>query len=201
MQDITQLWIIDKEAGICIFEQNFKPMPTEINADLVSGFFIALINFAQEMAGQSIEFLQLKTLRIYFSPIQSFVFALAVSPSPETNDKIYSMIGKIQNRFETRFQTILEKGYFGQTSLFDSFATDVEAVVGQKAESTSFLKEKAEEVKKYYEIARNEYNTLKIQLLQRAGIPIPENDLTLKEFFKTQYSAAKGKINDFGNLS
>jgi hypothetical protein len=196
MKEIAQLWIIDRDAGICIFEQNFQPLPKEVNPDLISGFFIALISFAQELTDQDIQYIQMKAMRIYFQQAEKFVFAIASPAEIESTDNVQKVIVKLEDKFKTKYQTQIEKGYFGYTSVFESFAADVEEVVGEKATSWAIIKEKAEELKVYLDNAKSEYNNLKLFLLQRSGLVIPEGDLSFGSLVKTNVNAAKEKIGE-----
>ena len=56
---IYSLFVLHKESGIAVFIQNFTPFPTNMDMDIIGGFLIAILNFAQEVAQQSIELIQL----------------------------------------------------------------------------------------------------------------------------------------------
>jgi hypothetical protein len=161
--EIIKLWIIDREAGISVFDQSFQELPSEMDSDLVGGFFIALMSFSQEIAKQSIEFLQLKQIRFYFYIMKYHLLILA--SSLELDQENAAMISaKIQKRFEEKYQNVIGDKFVGDVSVFNDFGDDVEEELGQECTCHSHFEEKPELLHKHYTNMKKEWRSLRTQI-------------------------------------
>jgi len=165
MHGLIKLWIIEKESGILIFEQVFEEIQI-IDSDLISGFFVAMMSFAQETTNQEIEFIQLKQIRISFKLLYRFIFAIATEHDVEY-EETEEFLKKIHERFESKYKNVLQQGFVGETSIFNNFAQDIEDVLGKKSKHFGFIQESAEVIKKYLDVAKGDWGNVKSAIKQK----------------------------------
>src|SRR6056297_2514287 len=76
METINKLWLIHREIGMCLLEQTFKPLPTDVDSDLVSGFLTAMLSFSEQIAKEKIERIELETTAIQYYVSKNYVMAV-----------------------------------------------------------------------------------------------------------------------------
>lgn len=172
MDGLIKLWIIEKESGVCIFEQTFEEIQI-IDSDLISGFFVAMMSFAQETTKQTIEFIQLKQIRIAFRFLYRFIFAVATEHDVEYQDT-EQFLQNIQERFETKYKNILQQGFVGEVTIFNNFAQDIEDILGKKSKHFGFIQVSTEALKKYLDVAKGDWTNVKTAIKSKILNPREE---------------------------
>nr|MDO8083970.1 hypothetical protein [Candidatus Sigynarchaeum springense] len=161
--DYLKLWLMDRNAGICIFEQSFEDMPNTMASDLVTGFFYAILTFSHEIASQDIELIQMKDIRIVFHGEGRLLFAMAT-----TNDADHAfterLLRDLGHRFQDKYKDLLEKGCINNTAVFKDFAQDVEAEIGRKSTAVAFVQTQVDRFKMRYENVKTDLNQLRKNL-------------------------------------
>jgi hypothetical protein len=189
--DYIKLWLMDRNAGICIFEQSFEDMPKTLASDLVTGFFYAMLTFSNEIASQDVEFIQLRDIRIVFHGEGRLLFAMAT-----TNDADHEFTGRLlrdlERRFQDKYKKLLEKGFLNNTAVFEGFANEVEAEIGRKSTTIAFVQTQVDKFKVRYENVKTDFNQLKRNLTSDVkSITSP-----LVKFIKDQVGTSKAKALD-----
>ena len=167
MDGIYKVWIVERVGGICIFEQTFQELPGIFNPDLIGGFLMAILSFAEELAKQAIDFIQLKNLRIIYHITKEYLISVACS-----NETIHEMMENaletIQKRFDEKYKTFLD-GFCGNVSVFKTFAKDVEQIFQAETKYLAYVQKRGEELKEYLEQARGEWENLQELVTKRAS--------------------------------
>lgn len=193
---MIKLWILDRNAGLCIFEQAFEDLPKTMASDLVTGFFYAILTFSHEIASQDVEFIQMRDIRIMFHGDGRVLLALATKNEVDQG-YASSFLHSLEHRFSEKYQVILEKGQLNNTSLFVDFAHDVETELGRKSTSVSFIQTQAVRFKQYYENAKKDFIKLKQNMTQDVrGFTTP-----LVDFIKNQVTNPKYKLISADKIS
>jgi len=135
---LSNIWIIHKENGVCIFEQNFKNIET--NSDLITGFIVAILNFGKEIADKNLQSIVFAGLKIMISIYDRFIIALAIDEdAPELDVKMFLEI--VYDEFEKRYGNFL-LNFNGDVSIFSDFESFIETLINKKAIAIEFLKNK-----------------------------------------------------------
>jgi len=165
-EEYLKLWILDRHAGICIYEQVFDEKVLEaMSSDLVTGFFYAILTFSNEIAAQDIDHIMLKDIRIQFFGNDRLIFALA-SKRDADEQTAYQFLHGLEHRFSERYQMILNKGRLNETSLFLDFGHDVEVELGRENTSISCLQTQADKFKEYHETAKKNFTRFKESMIR-----------------------------------
>jgi hypothetical protein len=146
---------IIETSGICIFEQEFAPLPKQVNKDLIGGFLTAIDAFSTEVTGQRIQLIQLETISIHYTTSGKLYFVVVVANDID-HDRVQSFLSHIQQRFEATYGEYVEKGNFSNVSKFESFADELEKEVGKTSEHHTIFSEPVEIVKEKFEAARKQ---------------------------------------------
>lgn len=141
MDDIKHLWIIAREAGVCIFEASFGELKKEIDGDLIAGFFSAMLQFAQEISASDVKSIKLGDADLLFSLSDYVVCVLWVDDVSLINPGA-KVLTELEGKFYSRYRPVFEANWGGNVTVFEDFANDVEQVTSQKPldkMSTKFL--------------------------------------------------------------
>jgi hypothetical protein len=164
--EYLKLWILDRHAGICIYEQVFEEKVLEaMSSDLVTGFFYAILTFSNEIAAQDIDHIMLKDIRIQFFSNDRLIFALATRKDAD-EQLAYQFLHGLEHRFSERYQVVLDHGHLNNTALFLDFGHDVEIELGRENTSISCLQTQPEKFKQYYETAKKNFIQFKETMIQ-----------------------------------
>lgn len=190
MNGLNKLWIIHREAGVCVFEQSFEELPKNINSDMIGGFLIAILSFSQEMADQEIEFLQLKNLRIIYHITPQYIIAVGCNQNANYKE-LEKLLAQVETRFELKYHNVIGKGYSGNTTVFNDFATEVEKIFDSKSTALKYFEERLDDIKGYYEDKRSKLFDF-------------YNKMFVEKQFITEYNGLIGKVisplKKLGNL-
>ncbi|TFG05061.1 MAG: hypothetical protein EU536_03160 [Promethearchaeota archaeon] len=130
---INAVFIIGASGG-CIFYHEFKKLGSGLDQDLVSGFLVALQNFAKETFGfestpQKLD-LAAGVRLVYSLNQETELLGAAVSDSIDHPKLVQNLIDQILNEFITRFKTKLNKLY--EVGQFSGFIEYVEKLIKGK---------------------------------------------------------------------
>jgi hypothetical protein len=166
--EIFNIWVIGRKNGVCIFAQEFAPLPdTKINEDLASGFFSAIHMFSEEITKQTIRYMELEDLCFHFHVMEKVYFVLVSSIDADRTD-VNFLFESLQERFETRFHDLLEADKFYDVGAFSDFAVEVEEEVGKKSKIQMLFNQPAEFVKQRYAEAKQQLSAMKKTLMDTA---------------------------------
>lgn len=135
---LSNIWIIEKDSGICIFEQSFKNI--NMNPDLISGFLIAMLNFGKELADKDFESIQFKELKIALNNYDHYIIAMAITDDANDAD-VRDFFEIVSDEFSKRYDEILTD-WQGETSIFDKFGEYTENLVDRPAIKAELVKKK-----------------------------------------------------------
>ncbi|MHA1341400.1 MAG: hypothetical protein ACTSRZ_15750 [Promethearchaeota archaeon] len=195
---LSNIWIIHKDVGVCIFEQNFRNIDTD--SDLITGFIVAMLNFGKEIADKDLQSINFAGLKIMLSIHSHFIIALAIDENaPEPDLKMFlSLVG---DEFEKRYGDCLIN-WNGNVDIFTDFASYIEEIVDKKAIAIDFLKnhivkkikesdeskfiiEKLKKLDSILEVKQNEYLNDSKNLSKTSGIQNKVKKETFKHIFAT----------------
>jgi propanediol dehydratase large subunit len=149
MSEILKIWIIQKDSGICVFEQSFSESAVTIDSDLIGGFLSAILNFSDEVIKSSIQYIQLNDYLLYYDFSRDFVFVYLCEPDVSVKN-----IGKISEKtvksFGTHFEQPGQLSFTGDVSKFNTFASETEQILESKSYYHKFLKGMNEQIQERY---------------------------------------------------
>ena len=130
---INAIFIISSSGG-CIFYHEYKKLGGGLDQDLVSGFLMALQNFAKETFGAEREPQKLDLagdLRLVYSiQKEAELLCACVADAIDHPKLVHKLIDKILKEFVKRFKTKLDKAY--ETSQFTEFVDYVDKIIKSK---------------------------------------------------------------------
>ena len=164
---IYSLFVLHKESGIAVFIQNFTPFPTNMDMDIIGGFLIAILNFAQEVAQQSIELIQLSQLKISYTITSKFVFILF---SDFTLDQIWikKKLNTIQETFYQKYEESINN-FYGNINLFKNFAPDVESILNKETQSISYMKSSEDVIQNLFQASQERWQNIQKLISEKAN--------------------------------
>ncbi len=141
MDDLKHLWIIARDAGVCIFEASLGELKKEIDGDLIAGFFTAMLQFAQEVSESDVKSIKLGEADLLFSSSDYLVCVLWVDDVSVINPGA-KILTELESKFYSKYRPVFEANWTGNVTPFEDFAADVEQITNQKPLaklSTKFL--------------------------------------------------------------
>ncbi len=141
MDDLKHLWIIARDAGVCIFEASLGELKKEIDGDLIAGFFTAILQFAQEVSDSDIKSIKLGEADLLFSLSEYVLCVLWVDEVSKINQGA-KILRDLEARFYSKYLPVFEAKWAGNVTIFADFANDVEQITSQRPLeklSTKFL--------------------------------------------------------------
>jgi hypothetical protein len=164
MQGVHSLWILERQTGICLFEQTFEGSSGKVDADLIGGFLSAISKFCEELVGEEIRLIETPSMRILYHGAEKFIVVLllentVIVPVAET------MLKEISLLFTQKYATYLETGQLANVAVFNDFAAEIEHRFERKA--TCFIHYMVEQHTKKGEKLENIYEHLKVLMEKR----------------------------------
>ncbi len=144
-----------ESSGICIFEQEFMPLPKRVNKDMMGGFLTAIDAFSEEMTGQRIQIIQLETISVHYT-LSGKLYYVVLTATDIDRNSVQTFLSHIQQRFEALYGEYVEKGNFSNVSQFEGFAAELEKEVGKTGKHHTIFSEPIEIVKEKFEAARKQ---------------------------------------------
>lgn len=128
---IESVWVLEKNSGICIFEQNYGMIKNEkISIDLICGFLSAISLLAVEVFDESINYIELSKRKIYFKNTTNFVFIFSILNKGRLNTKkIINLINSTSDEFNTQFNSDFEN-WDRNVYHFEPFSEHLNSILG-----------------------------------------------------------------------
>lgn len=131
LRGLQKLWIIDRQTGICLFEQTFAKPPREVDSDLIGGFLTAISKFCEELVGEEIASIRTQNLQILYHAAEKFV-VIVLLPNNINNEIAQSMLNEISILFVEKYAGYLDAGKLANVSVFQDFAVEMEHLYNAK---------------------------------------------------------------------
>jgi hypothetical protein len=122
---VRDIYIVH-ESGLLLISHHFHNGDTQ--PDIISGFLIAMANFAERMMGESIEEIKLDQHMIVYRIIRPIFIALVTEPKMITKRKINMLIKAILTKFFDEYVGYLQEGIL-EPAMFSEFNTTLENVI------------------------------------------------------------------------
>ncbi len=164
MQGVHSLWILERQTGICLFEQTFEGSSNKVDADLIGGFLSAITKFCEELVGEEIRLIETPSMRILYHGAEKFIMVVLVENS--VNIAVAeSMLNEISSLFTQKYARYLETGQLSNVAVFNDFTSEIEKRVERKA--TCFIHYLVEKHAKKKETLATLYDHLKAMMEKR----------------------------------
>ncbi|MHA1143781.1 MAG: hypothetical protein ACTSRW_03520 [Candidatus Helarchaeota archaeon] len=155
---IFDFYILEKK-GTCIFHQTFSVIDKKkVEADLISGFFSAMLLFSKEITDKRLEILELENVRLIFIESKldnlEYIFVAFVDEN-ESTAQVQDILRRISEKFFQNFGTKL-KAWNRNTELFTGFEKQIELIIIKADIDRFMLIEKLEEIIRIKEKSRLE---------------------------------------------
>ncbi len=141
MNEMKHLWIIARDAGVCIFEASLGDLKKEIDGDLIAGFFTAMLQFAQEVSDSEVKSIKLGDADLFFS-LSDYVLCVLWVEDVSLINPGAKVLTELEAKFYSKYRPVFEANWAGNVTLFENFTEDVEQITNQKPLeklSTKFL--------------------------------------------------------------
>jgi hypothetical protein len=137
---IESVWILEKNSGICLFEENYIDFMNEgMTIDLIGSFLSALLTFADETFADEIQHVQFSNRKIIFEFSKHLLFIVAVNDKTKLSDvQIKRKIDQIAMAFNAKYLHIFarKKGWGGNINQFEPFTEDLKKIVKKEPSTT-----------------------------------------------------------------
>lgn len=163
---MISLWILDRESGICIFNQEFSKLVTHLDPGIIGGFFSATITFYLKLLGKEVMHIHMEGLRLHFHYTNHSIIAVALKDDVKSY-QVNIFLGKIAVFFDDRYAKYLNKDVI-EKKVFRHFANDLEAFIGRKSQKISYISESKEFLKNRQELTNIEFNRLQYVLKEQS---------------------------------
>ncbi|NMC07503.1 MAG: hypothetical protein GYA24_19975 [Candidatus Lokiarchaeota archaeon] len=161
-------------SGICIFEQEFMPLPKPVNKDMMGGFLSAIDTFSTEMTGQRIQIIQLETISVHYT-LSGKLYFVVVTATDIDRSRVQSFLSHVKERFVAIYGDYVENGNISNVSKFEGFAAEVEKEVGKTSKHRTIFSEPVEKVKERFDIARDQVRHMHRSLLNGVAGVVDKN--------------------------
>ncbi len=159
METINKLWLIHREIGMCLLEQTFKPLPTDVDSDLVSGFLTAMLSFSEQIAKEKIERIELETTAIQYYISDVYVMAV-ICPRSVSKAILKTKLDLLATEFNEKYGDVLEN-FTGNVDVFQDYGKKVEEIVEQPTISIKYLSKTREQLEYYLNKRKSEFDQLR----------------------------------------
>lgn len=138
---IQGLFILEKESGICVFEQNYVDITKDgMPTDLISSFLSAILSFAGETFTDEIQHIQFSNRKIIFEFSEHVLFVVIVSDAaPATDAQIKRIIRRIAEKFNAKYTPHFETSSYMNVEIFNGFSEDLYEIVKREPLSLKIM--------------------------------------------------------------
>ena len=165
--DIYKFWIIHTPSGICIFDQTFKELPRQIDADLTAGYLFAITTLSQEIAQQDIQFLQLENIRFVYCISQHFMMVM-LTHNDVPNHDAQLMLRDLKSKFTDKYESTILRSQIFEVTKFHDFAKIVEQVFNIESKNFHILEKRSENLDDFFQTATDEWMSIQKSISARA---------------------------------
>ena len=186
MKDVVKFWIIHKESGMCIFEQTFQELPTDIDSGIITGYLYAIMTISSEIANRQVSFLQLEDLRFTFSISDKYIMIIVILDE-KSHDITMEQLSNLQIKFDEKYHMYFDKEFSGNVSTFYNFAEEVEKSFQSEAQYFQYLQNRHEQLKSYLQSSTDKWKDLHKIITSRSsksGTWIKKHNMHLDEATK-----------------
>jgi len=168
MDGLHKFLIMDKSAGICIYDQTFEELPCEIPTDLLGGFLIAILGFSEELiANQTVEYIQMKQIRVQFHIEGRLVMTVIASNSTDP-EFIQNTLKTLQKKFSEKYADQIKRDYFCDVSCFHNFASEVAAAFQTETKYLGYVQKRSDQLRDYLQASKKDWDNLQHLFAERA---------------------------------
>jgi len=168
MDGLHKFLIMDKSAGICIYDQTFEELPCEIPTDLLGGFLIAILGFSEELiANQTIEYIQMKQIRVQYN-IEGRLVMVVIAANYTDPDYIQNLLQTLQKKFSEKYADQIKHDYFCDITCFHNFASEVASAFQNQTKYLGYVQKRSEQLRDYLQASKNDWTTLQQLFAERA---------------------------------
>jgi hypothetical protein len=129
---VYKLWILDRDAGICLFEQAFADFPSELDSDLIGGFLTAISKFCVEFVGEGVHAIETPSMRILYQESERFTVVMLFENW--VNKAMAEVaIGEVTRRFQEKYAQYISEGKLSNVAVFQDFAAEMETQFHHKS--------------------------------------------------------------------
>ncbi len=138
---MKHLWILNRESGICLFEQGFrseeeKATATQLDSDLFTGFVSAIFSFSRVISGSSIDKMVLDDGVLYYRTSELIVIVI-LAEKTQSVAKIKQLLTEIELEFLQDYRSALEMNLGEDTAIFKPFGDKIQQIVKKPIVLTS----------------------------------------------------------------
>jgi Na+/phosphate symporter len=202
MKGILKFWIFDRKSGFCLFEQTFEELPGNLQSDLIGGFMIAILSFAQEIAQQEIEYLQLKKLRISYHLSENCIICIATENETDMQETTLAL-DAVQKKFDEQYHQIFEEGHQHIVSNFNNFASDLEHIFDAETKHLVYIKKRSDRVNQFLQNGKQEMDDLQKMIYDRIklygewkAVNLEEKEINVKNKVIEERNRAKNVMKE-----
>ena len=142
-QWLSNIWLISN-SGLCVFEQSYMKIQID-SPDQISGFILAMRDFAKAINSVEMKAMDFKGLKIYYRNSTKFFGVLATNDKPQIIES-RKFLRFVTNEFEKQCGHLLIDDWDENTTIFDDFNGFIEEYVGKKSLHVKYFKNKISDI-------------------------------------------------------
>jgi hypothetical protein len=161
-EGILSFWIIHKPSGITIFTQQFQKDITQLDPDLIGGFLIALMGFAEELAHQRIDLIQLTDVRLQYAIKQSFIMVVLTGNACDPN-RIRILLDHVEINFLKRYKSLFpgdDSLVIYDLSIFQDFAKETEEIFQAETQYLTIMQSRSKNLEEFFQNSSKQWTEL-----------------------------------------
>ncbi|MDD1778904.1 MAG: hypothetical protein LUQ65_12135 [Candidatus Helarchaeota archaeon] len=125
---INGVWIIKKEAGICIFHKNYADW--EIDPQLFSAFLSGIYKFSEGISEtEGIEIIEMQNMSVLYKFVSDLFFILSITKDEEI-EVMRQKMTELSSEFINKFKDYLQN-WKENIGAFKWFGADLDRIVGR----------------------------------------------------------------------
>ncbi len=127
---MKHLWILNRDSGICLFEQNFgdKSTVSQLDSDLFTGFVSAIFSFFQAIKESSIDMMVLQDGVLNYR-VSDLIVIVILSEKTELAATTKQFLSEIEHKFLSDYKSALETNLGDDVAIFQPFSQKLEQIV------------------------------------------------------------------------
>jgi hypothetical protein len=168
-EGILSFWIIHKPSGITIFTQQFQKDITQLDPDLIGGFLIALMGFAEELAHQRIDLIQLTDVRLQYAIKQSFIMVVLTGNACDPN-RIRILLDHVEINFLKRYKSLFpgdDSLVIYDLSIFQDFAKETEEIFQAETQYLTIMQSRSKNLEEFFQNSSRQWTELHQKLCEQ----------------------------------
>jgi len=122
---IRDIYVIH-ESGLCLVSSHYYSGNSEPN--MISGFLIAMANFAERIMGEAIQEIVFDQHQIIYKIIRPILVAIVITPQRATKRKLNLLMKVILTQFFEEYAGYLQEGLI-EPSIFSDFTNSLDNIL------------------------------------------------------------------------